>query len=448
MNTPGLFDEHREQMRKSVAFRMVAVGVLVLVLLIPVAMVRGIIEERRQRSVEATMEITGTWGNAQIVEGPYLTIPYAVRIPTGDDSYETRIRYAHFLPESLDIGGTLVPEVRYRGIYEAVTYTADLRLHGTFARPDWSSEYFDTILWSDATLSVGISDMRGVRENVVVTWNGAPNTLKPGQGKTSLAQSNLGTQVPVADTGAGGYEFSIPLSLNGSEDLRVIPLGERTHVHLSSTWPTPSFSGAFLPRTRSINDTGFEADWHTLALNRSYPQQWFDHTYDTKESAFGVSLIQAVDLYHRTDRTAKYAVLFISLTFLTFFMIETLTPRRIHPIQYLLVGLALCLFYALLLSLSEHIAFGLAYTCATAGVVLMITSYSASVLRSRRLTLFMGTLLTVLYSCLYVLLNLEDYSLLMGSLGLFVALGVVMYVTRNVDWYDVGSAGAERGDDT
>jgi inner membrane protein len=228
------------------------------------------------------------------------------------------------------------------------------------------------------------------------------------------------------------------VELDGSPQLQFLPLGRITNVELSSAWRDPSFCGAFLPDSHEISEDGFSAHWKVLDLNRSYPQRWQDTAYQTRASAFGVELMFPVDGYHKTSRTTKYAILFIALTFLSLFMTEILTRRRVHPVQYLLVGFALCVFYSLLLALMEHVGFGRAYLVSAAATVLLIGGYTRAVLGGWAMAALIGGIVTAIYAYLYVVLQLEDYALLMGSGGLFVALALVMYLTRRIDWYAVG----------
>ncbi|HKL14294.1 MAG TPA: cell envelope integrity protein CreD, partial [Balneolaceae bacterium] len=233
------------------------------------------------------------------------------------------------------------------------------------------------------------------------------------------------------------YSFAFELVLNGSTGLLFSPVGEETSVQLESDWTNPSFAGSFLPAVREVNDDGFQSEWKVLHLNRNFPQQWNGANKEVASTTFGVDLLLPVDEYQKTMRTAKYAIMFIALTFLTFFMIELLSGSVIHPVQYLLTGFALLIFYTLLLSISEYIAFGLAYLIAAAAIISLITVYSFSVLPDKRKTGIVFGVLTLLYGYLYILLQLQDYALLMGSIGLFTVLASVMYLTRQIDWFEI-----------
>jgi inner membrane protein len=234
-------------------------------------------------------------------------------------------------------------------------------------------------------------------------------------------------------------KFSFSIDVRGSEQVYFSPLGKTTSVSLSSTWPNPSFIGEFLPESREVNKTGFNAQWKVLHLNRSFPQAWVNSQQQLQSSNFGVELLLPVDHYSNTLRSIKYAVLFVFLTFLVFFFIELFNKKQLHPIQYLLVGSALILFYLLLLSISEYLSFGLAYLISSLGICGLITGYTHGSLADKKITATVASFLVVLYGLLYILLQLQDYALLVGSLGLFLILAIVMYLTRKFNWYATNS---------
>jgi len=236
------------------------------------------------------------------------------------------------------------------------------------------------------------------------------------------------------------YNFRIRLDLNGSAGLLFSPVGKETIAELKSDWTNPSFMGDFLPEERSVDGAGFSAKWKVLHLNRNFPQAWTGSQNLVGQTLFGVNLLLAVDEYQKTMRTAKYAIMFIALTFLTFFMIELLSRHTIHPIQYLLIGFALLVFYTLLLSISEYLIFAQAYWIASIAIIAMITLYARSVLANNLQTLVISGVLMLLYGYLFIILQLQDYALLMGSIGLFAVLAIVMYLTRKIDWFGIMDA--------
>ncbi len=410
------------------------VGILILGMLIPGAMIRDLILEREQTQLNVISEVGSKWGCGQTLNGPILSIPYYVYLEDGEKTYR-QINYAHFLPERLNIRVQLEPEIRYRGIYKTVVYSSVLQVSGNFSVPDHEKLKLDeeNVLFEDAFLQVGISDMRGIQETLSIQWNQSIFEVESGIPTKDLSESGFHSKVPVDET--ENYSFSFDIVLNGSELLYFTPIGKITDVSISSTWEHPKFDGAFLPDTREVGPEGFKASWKVLHLNRNYPQSWIGNNNSTGDSVFGVDLILAVDQYQKTERSAKYAIMFIALTFMIFFFVEVLNRQRIHPVQYLLVGLSISIFYVLLLSLGEQIGFNLAYGVSSLGVVGLITAYSISVFRNTRLTIILGICLLVLYIFLYTLIQLQDYALLMGSVGLFLVMALIMYASRNVDWY-------------
>lgn len=434
-------------LRESAGFRLVLIGLLAFALLAPSFMIQGLIREREQRRDGAISEISDKWGNAQTVGGPILIVPF--RREASDELGRTRttIHHMHFLPEVLNIESSLASEIRYRGIFEVILYNARIHISGRFDPP--TIEGFDIrdaeILWDDAVLGVGISHMKGIRGTTALQWNDRQLVVEPGIRSRDVLASGISAKIPGNSAREGSNAFSLDLNLNGSETLSFIPLGKETHVKVSSSWTNPSFMGEFLPESREINDSGFSAEWRVLHLNRNFPQKWIGAEHAIQDSSFGVKLLMAVDEYQKTMRTAKYAIMFIVLTFVAFFLIEIRSTRVLHPINYLLIGLALIVFYTLLLSISEHMVFRYAYLIASAGIVLMIVVYARSLLSSNSLSALIAGILIVLYGFLYVILQLQDYALLLGSIGLFLVLALVMYLTRRIDWFAVWKTNASKG---
>jgi inner membrane protein len=438
----GIEPPPQRRLRYPAIVELIILGGLTLVLMIGLLLIGALVSERRQRADSVRNEIASSWGQSQTIGGPVIVVPFRQRVFDGQGRPQVLINRARFLPDRLKVTGRLFPEKRHRGIFETVVYRADLALEGEFARPDFSSWDVlpDDILWNEAVLTIGIPDLRGIRGTPVLKWNGRDVAFSGGTGDAKLWQTGL-TATPPLTAQEGRYLFSTKLELNGSEQLGFYPLGGETIVELTSPWPDPSFQGAFLPESREVRPTGFSARWRVSSLARSYPQRWRDIGEESVSalaavapSAFNVGLFSPVSHYQQTERSIKYGVLFIVLTFLTFFLYELLSPVTLHPVHYFLVGGALCLFYLLLLSISEQAPFGVAYAIASAATVALISSYGAALLRNRWRVLGLVGVLTFLYGYLYVLLQLEDWALLMGSIGLFLILALVMYTTRTVDW--------------
>jgi inner membrane protein len=426
--------------QESITVKLIVIGFLTLLLLIPASMIRGLVRERKATRNEVVREISSKWGHSQTITGPVLTIPYR-QYQSSSNRTTYVVKYAHFLPDQLNIEGDLIPEERYRSLYKVVLYRSDLTVSGTFSNPDFSVWKTDpeTIMWDEAFVSVGITDMRGIKQRLVIRFNEEALEVNPGVASRDVIKSGVSAVVPgLSQNDTAVHRFSFDLHVNGSEEMRFIPLGKTTTAHIKSTWNSPSFDGAFLPDERDIDENGFTAKWTVLHLNRNFPQKWTGNEYLLPEWAFGVNLMFPVDHYQKTERSAKYAIMFIGLTFLTFFFSELLSKKRVHPIQYLLIGFALTIFYTLLLSLSEHLGFTYAYAIAGAAIIVLITAYSSSILKKFKLVALVGFVLTALYTFLFTILQIEAYSLLMGSIGLFLVMAIIMYLSRNVNWQSSG----------
>ncbi len=426
--------------RTSASLKIIAIALLVLVLQIPSAMISSVMQERESRRDAVVQEINGKWGWSQTITGPFFTVPFKEYYTDKNKEQKNRIRYFHLLPEQLKITGELAPHIRYRSLYEAVLYTSQLKISGKFTLPNMEQLTIppENILWDKALFSIGISDMRGIQEQITVTWNEVAYDVTPGLQTTDIASAGLKTRISLSPD-ADPAIFSLQLHLNGSEEIRFIPVAEETFVDLVSDWPSPSFNGAFLPTKRIVDGTGFSASWKVLHLNRNFPQVWQGNKYKVNEAAFGLKLLITADIYQKSIRISKYALMFIVFTFAAFFFTEVINRKRVHPIQYLLIGLAVTLFYVLLLSISEHLSFDIAYLFSAGAITCLITGYSQGILKNKYFTLTIFTVLLILYAYLYIVLQLEDYALLMGALGLFAVLTTVMYITRKVDWYSPDS---------
>ncbi len=423
----------------SATFKAMVIGILILLMLIPVSMISSLIQEREWNSESVASEISSKWGNRQAIVGPVITVPFQYNVV--QDNKITKVNeYAYFLPEDLDIQTELVPEIRYRSIYKVVVYQSKIKVKGKFLFPDFSklnharATFID---WQNAFITIGISDLRGIRNDVAFRWNGVQQEATSGVEGSDFISSGITVKMPLSPETSEDTEFNFDfeLSLNGSHGLFFAPLGKTTHTTLSSQWDTPSFDGAFLPDKRTVGQNEFSAEWNIFNYNRNFPQMWAGDSYNVSGSEYGVQLLLPVDHYQKTMRSVKYAIMFIALTFLVFFLIELISRKCIHPFQYLLVSIGLVLFYSLLLAISEQIGFDLAYGVSALAIIILITAYSHSIFKSSKQTWLMGAFLVVLYAFLYTVLQLEDFALLIGSVGLFIALAVVMYISRKIDWF-------------
>ena len=432
------------QLKSSVFFKIFVIAILILMLLIPTTMVKQLIYERERIQKNAINEVSAKWGNGQTLTGPFLSIPYDkfIKQYSAKDSTEKIIKlkeWINFLPEDLIINGNISPEKRYRGIHEVVVYESSLNMKGKFNAFDISK--FDiaakNIHFDQARLNLGITDLKGIEKQVTLKWNADNISFDSGTSNNNVIGSGINAKTPTSYQDSSNYAFDLNLDLKGSQNLYFIPMGKTTDVNLSSDWTTPSFTGTFLPDERAVDAKGFNAHWNILHLNRNYPQSWLNGQHHVKQSAFGTDLLLPVDNYKKSYRVARYAILFIVLTFLVFFFVEILNGVYIHPIQYLLVGMALVIFYSLLLSFSEHIKFNYAYFVSAVLTLGLITAYIMAILKSKQIAGMMFGILLILYTFIFTIIQLEDYALLIGSLGVFLILCIVMYFSRKIDWYNI-----------
>jgi inner membrane protein len=419
----------------------IVVAGVALLLLIPVQMLRSLILERAQLREQAIASVSRGWGSRQLVGGPVLAIPATVTVT--DTRVHEVLRDWYVLPESLELESELIvqDERRKLGVYEVPVYLAKVRAQARFdvaakVAALTAAQRGVTLHLDRARLLVPVSDPRGVR-NVVNNGDGlADRPFEPLIGFPIAAVS-----APLrADTDlrAGPVSFDISLELAGTSSLQFMPLAHSTSLKLTGNWGHPGFSRGFLPTERNVESARFEARWQVLDLNRVYGSQWFqDETAAgaLEDSAFGVDLVQPVDLYQQAERSVKYAGLFIALSLLTLFLWEHLAGQPLHPIQYGLMGLALSVFYLLLLALAEHIGFPKAYGTAAAALCALLGVYIAGAFRSSKAGGGSALAFGTVYALLYLLVTSEDYSLLAGSIGLFVILATVMVITRRIDWY-------------
>lgn len=425
--------------------RVVMLGILILIMLIPLTMIGDLVYERSARRYEVENQIAGQWGESQVVGGPVLMIPYVTRstyVRADGSSGETVTeRSAYFLPDKLAISANLDSEWRRRSLHEVLVYGSKVNLTGSFAPAsfsEWNVPAGD-IKWNSALLLFAVSDISGI---VSLDMTLANRSLKPMPGLAGINIFNSGLQARVPGLEPGkAHDFSIDLSLNGSRALQFLPMGNATTIKVQSDWPDPGFIGAILPQARTITREGFSAHWDTTYISRPYPGKWraSDMSPIVLDSAIGVELAQPGDVYQQSDRIVKYGLLVIGLTFATIFVVGLLTDVRAHMVQYLLVGGSICIFYLLVLSLSEQIRFDLAYGIASAVDIAVVSLYVGRTVR-RHVGWIAAAVLAMVHGWMFVLLQMEDFVLLSGTVGLLLALVTVMYVTRNVDWYRIGTA--------
>ena len=429
----------KRKLTQSLTFKGITIAVLILILLIPSTMIQNLIKERQDRSRETVQKINDKWSRSQTLCAPLLLVPYTTTKLDKDKKpyYEEHTLY--ITPKDLKISTSLTPEERYYGIYKAILYKSDIHFEGNFSgltnlKIDNSELHFDK-----AQIAIGITDLRGVTQNpdfkigdknlettvgVVKLFSVYENVIAV-LGKTLIV--NL-KDITLTDS----LFFDCTMKLNGSGAISFIPIGQNTAVTLNGQWQSPSFIGNFSPES-TVDNKQFNAVWNILSFNRAIPETWADNNVtDLGDNSFGVNLIQTVDHYQQNMRSAKYALMFIVLTFIVFFFVEIFTKKPIQFFQYVLVGIALILFYSLLLSLSEQIGFGWAYLTASAATILMTTVYFYSLIKQKLATFILAGIMIILYSFLYIILQVEDFALLFGSIFLFVILGVIMFVSNKI----------------
>ena len=417
---------------QSLTLKAFIIATLSLLSLIPNAMIMVLIHERETRSEETIRKINEKWSLEQTIGGPILNIPY-INYSSDAQKKIVQMHELHLTPEDVKMQVRLFPEERHYGIYKTILYKSEIKITGKFAPVKELPENPD---FEKAFLSIGISDLRGVTNQLTIKANDKEYITEAGNGSMmNLKRLNASLKGDINNLSETPINFECLLSLNGSRSISFIPLGNTTTVEVEGDWKAPGFIGNFSP-DYTLTETGFKASWKVLSFNRSIPESWIDQNYnDYYDTSFGVNLVDTVDHYQQNMRSAKYSIMFVVLTFVVFFFVEVLSKKRIHPIQYLLVGIALILFYSLLLSLSEQIGFLIAYIISATATVVLIVSYSYSIFKSKQETVILTMILTLLYSFLYIILQLEDIALLIGSIGLFVILGIIMYLSRKIKWY-------------
>lgn len=409
-------------MKDNLSWRLLVVCFIGLGCFAASALVLGLVVERQGRAQEAQKEVADKWGRHETFVGPIVVV-----------SGESSVFY--ILPESVNYESVLQPETRSRGIFETIVYSANIKASGEFFTADIVEAIRKT--GKNANFNVSITDTRGIEGQPKLSWNNKSLSFEPGSGLEIQEGTGLHVVVPV-DSSLQRVPFTFEVRLKGSGGIAFAPIGKETTLTVSSPWQTPSFMGAFLPSSREIGASGFNAEWKISSFGRSYPQMWTDANVDLQkvvDSSAGVELHEQVDLYAKIFRSIKYAILFILITFASFFLFEVLSEVRIHPMQYFFIGSALALFYLLLLSLAEQVGFPVAYTVAASMTAGLIATYSSYTLHSKQRTFSILGMLVALYGYLYFVLILEDYALLFGSLLIFVLLGTTMYLTRNLDWF-------------
>jgi len=413
---------------------------LILGLLIPTLLINNLVEERQKRQEGITKEVSSKWASSQTLSGPYIHLPYK-KYSSEYNGQKTVVTTEEILilPDNLNVTGQLDHELRQRSIYKVLLYRASLAEKGNIVIQIPKDIDSANIQWQSATLCIGLSDFKGIEERIVVKLNGVEHELSPGLLNVS-GFSGLSAPITLSPDDLGkSFTFETNMKLKGSEELHFLPLAGNSSYILQSRWPSPSFDGNALPVEREVSDSGFRAKWTFNKANLPFPTSFINSGSDYSSIAFGITMLQPADGYSKTSRCIKYGILFIGLTLSLFFIIEVMQKKPLHPVQYVLIGLALVIFYTLLLSISEFIIFDYAYAIAAAATIFLISLYAKSHFKNWKSMALFASVLCALYTFIFVLIRLEDTALLIGSIGLFAILALVMFASRKINWYGVSN---------
>ncbi len=425
--------------------KVLIIVILLLCFQLPLEMIRSTVSERQWRRVEVEGEILETRGGSVVVGGPVMVVPRLKEVAVSDEQGKRiatrKVRSSiYILPESLQIRGVSDSSVKERGIYSVPVYSLLVEGQGNFLPGEILKEYDPReILWDEITIQFSYPQLKGMQNIQPLLWNGRESSFRPGSRGKGIYPGVISASVALNEHTGASYPFQFSQLIQGGESLSFLPLAGNTQVTLQSDWASPSFNGYYLPGDSRIGEDGFTAEWQINALSRSIPRSWEGDDNDAfdriRESAFGLRFFPVVTSYDRIHRTLKYSFLFLVLPFLTFFLFELIRKVRIHPVQYILAGAGNIMFYLLLLSLSEHLPFEGAYLSASLAVIVMLTWYAIMLLKKWRSGMTMLPVMALSYGYMYFVLQSEDYALLLGSLGLFGAIALVMFLTRKIDWY-------------
>lgn len=415
---------------QSTTAKMIMVGLLTLVLIIPLVFVQELISERSLRQKEVVSETTSKWGESVYFYGPILKIPYK-------DPITLQMQNAFFFPNQLNnSSNTEIKTPLQRSIYKSNVFTTKMQFSGNYDAPNFAKKNIpnENIMWDKASIVIKTTNLKSINDEVKIKFGNTNYTFEPihnNQNNDSIESLetgyiNLNTTQNIA--------FKMDITYNGSKQISIVPIGKTTNAKMTSNWNSPNFNGSFIPNEKKITNKGFNATWKILHFNRPFAQENFENLPQLNKYAFSVDFITPVDEYQQNERASKYGFLVIGLTFLIFFLIQSISKISIHIFQYSMIGIALIMFYTLLISITEHSSFSLAYALSATSVVALISMYSISILKDKKFPMFIAISLSVLYTFIYIIIQLEDYALLVGSIGLFLILAAVMYFSRKIEW--------------
>lgn len=432
-----------QQLQDSVGAKLFLIGFLTLLLLIPSSWIQTLISERQQRQEEAIHEIADKWSGSQLVQGPVMQLPYKTLIKqvdtTGKLSFKDGLSTIYLLPQDLDIQAEVTPQILHRGIFDAVVYNSKLKIKGRFNNLELQKSGInpDQILWDKVKVISGLTDLKGLTNTPNIKLGNTVYSAEPDFANENLFENSLAIQTNLADRNTA-LSFDYDINLRGSQELTFLHLGKNTTGNIKGSWNNPSFIGNYLPDKRNVDEKQFTGEWKMSHFNRPFPQQWEGklNNFNTEtqlKASFGVKFLLPVDQYQKTTRTAKYAILVILLSFISLFFIEMLQKIKVNLLQYVLIGAAMIIYYALLLSFTEQVGFAFAYLIASTATVLLISIFVGAFLNSRKTAFVFALILSIFYSFIYVIIQLQDMALLFGSVGLFITVAFLMYFSVKIN---------------
>jgi inner membrane protein len=432
-------------LKESVTVKLLFIGFLILLLIIPSTMIESLINERASRQADMEKDVSDKWSTSQLIQGPVLVIPYTRQYKDKDDNNKEVLKQVtenlYVLPESLHIKAGVNSEILHRGMFETVVYNTTVKISGSF-RADISKLALPTgqIFLDKAKLTFSISDLKGLKTNPVIKLGTQTIQAQPVFNEKGLFNNGLQADINLAGTQDAEVPFAFDLDLKGSQELSFLHTGKTTDVEVTGNWKTPSFDGRYLPDYREVNDSGFTAKWRMLYFNRPFAQQWaandtlLNQMQKHDDAIFGVKLKVPVDQYQKTMRTSKYGILIILLAFISLFLTELISKQKIHVFNYILIGAAMIIYYTLLLSFSEQIGYNLAYLIASVATITLVSTFIASLLKNKKAAILFAIILAIFYVFIFVIIQLEDLALLIGSIALFIIVSALMYFSRKINW--------------
>jgi inner membrane protein len=428
-------------LNESILAKLVVIAIIILALLIPSAWIEGLITERSESQKHMVADISDKWSAAQTIQGPVLVVPYKKQVKEVDTAhkvtYREAIDYLYILPDYLTYKASVKTEIFHRGIIDATVYSSVVGVQGNFLPPDLSAMGLipEQLLYDKARLVFNITDLKGLKTQPTVTIQNINFNAEPVYNDNTPFKNGLQVNFNLPKQ---GFTFKYTLQVNGADSLNFLHLGKTTDIEVKSDWNSPSFDGKFLPDKREISNSGFTAHWHLLNFNRPLPQQWIGDSNlllrKAPEAQVEVKMHLPVDQYRKVTRTTKYSALIITLTFVALFFTELIRKQNIHLFNYILIGAAMVVYYTLLLSFSEHLGYNVAYLISSVATIGLVGIFTGSLLGNRPAAILFAAILSTFYGFIYILIQLEELSLLFGSISLFIIIALLMYFSRKINW--------------